>query len=1344
MDNSNTQESSNNLRSFPLEEVSTFDENSSLQQEGSVFMDAMNSMPQELEEISLENSGIEPQDREQGIFLDLNGDKIANIVDMDEEYDGDIYANNLEDGVIPEISEVKYNVSRASPRLIHINDPEKNRSYRVPWQVMIKSLHASKKKLRLEFRTVRLPISFIKKRLFPDNAVSTTQYWWWNFIPIDFLPLNLFQQFKLVYNWFFIIVMLLSLIPSVTPINPITAILPVVFIFGVNMIKDFAEDLKRYMKDRQTNRQKVKVIRNGSVTEIPSKDIMVGDIISLTSDSVIPVDMVVISTSNPDNKCYVETAQLDGETNSKPKFGKQVLQKYNTEAQLSALKGEIRCNAPAIDIHKFDATISLTDDKGNQIEEYLDDSNIILKSCILKNTQQLYGIAVYTGEETKIMLNTSNRSWKMSFIDIRVNIILIGLIILHQIMCIIFVALSSVNQNSIARQSFYIVPSFDHSSDQIVNGRFVVFSYFTFFILLNLLVPMSLFVSLQLIKAIQAFFMQKDLQMYYEPEDTPMEATAIDLNADLAKIDIIFSDKTGTLTNNSMVFKKMGIGNGIIHDEIEYPGFIGKKLFEKFEVPNTGSVSVHGMGQPIPLQASLYYTPEDHTKIEGLVQRTLMMHYLLNMVICNDVIVDDGNFGGESPDEICLVTAAAQNGFKLIRQSDKKVEVEIDGKKHSFKKIYTIKFTADRKRMSVIVQYPRSFLQQFPWFRPANYNVFDPENKNIGPPVVCYTKGADSFMFLLLRKGRTQEEVRHIEELKRNSQRYLEKFSVEGLRTLLLAYRIVDVKDAETWRKRYIKASAPNSNTKVREKMMQKIESEMETDLELAGVTAIEDKLQEYVPETIEFILRAGIQFWVLTGDKRETARNVAQLAGIIKVDPLKLNLTTKVLDLEVLSKPAPTQESVQKALEATLTRAKEYREQGCEDICLIINGNLVGALEDFPACLNNFIQICDLCKTIIVCRAIPAHKASVVKLIEKKKGKRGLAIGDGANDVSMIQAATVGIGISGKEGSQARNAADYSIPRFHHLKRLLAVHGHYSLTRSALFVQYSFYKNIMLTFCEFFYEFYCLYSGQTIIDSWVLTIYNTIFTVAPPFVLGLFEKDMDEKDLEQNPHLYKNLRDARIGFEQTLSFPTFALWFFQSLYHAVIIFFIVIYATEPTSTESMLTDGLWSVSTIISINVFIMANVKVFIEMRYFTILSHLSIWISVILFFSFLFGYSGAPMLGGNGNMFFVVYWVLSHGKFYLITFLCITACIIPDLSIKAFKRAFFPAEWERIKLKNNSSSNWLTYFIKDKKPKETMKLGSTASIMNTEMQDMETLYEIQTSPKDHQHISNLDNGF
>jgi phospholipid-transporting ATPase len=644
---------------------------------------------------------------------------------------------------------------------------------------------------------------------------------------------------------------------------------------------------------------------------------------------------------------------------------------------------------------------------------------------------------------------------------------------------------------------------------------------------------MSLFVSLQFIKAIQGGFMEQDRQMLYEGKK--MQAMASDLNADLSQVEIIFSDKTGTLTNNEMFFRKAAIGLSWVHDEYKEPGALCRRLKQL----------QHQQSLPVSSSAE---DDEDDDAAKAMYS----MHFLLNIALCHqakpkakhnaneeeeeeDDLVeektpseDDGpiEYQAESPDEVALVSAARDNEFVVLEQTDRFIELSVFGVVHKFFVEAMIEFSPERKRMSSVLRIPQSFVRHFPWFMPEN-------------SVICYSKGADSYMFARMNTGSTSDEQYVLSAKKRRMNEHVDEFANEGLRTLILCYKLLDEQAADTWLKSWKKAKLA---TQGKEKKEEEAAAILECDLELIGSTAIEDKLQEFVPETIQFFMRAGLKMWMLTGDKRQTAKNIAKTTGLFQDQ-------TKVLDLDTTTDNAEekiTKENCASMMETVLTKIIEYKtnDPDCE-IALVVDGDALNMAMDKKN-LPIFVKIVEKCKTAICCRATPLNKASLVELMRKKFKMVGLAIGDGANDVTMIQKAKVGIGIAGKEGSQAKQASDYCLQRFYHLKRLLFIHGRYSLTRSALFVQYSFYKNLLLTFTQVFFSFYCLFSGQTLVDSWVLTLYNMIFTLLPPFVMGLFEKDVEEKVLLEKPEFFKQMQN-----EHVLNGWTFSVWIFQALYHA-------------------------------------------------------------------------------------------------------------------------------------------------------------------------------------------------
>jgi phospholipid-translocating ATPase len=253
---------------------------------------------------------------------------------------------------------------------------------------------------------------------------------------------------------------------------------------------------------------------------------------------------------------------------------------------------------------------------------------------------------------------------------------------------------------------------------------------------------------------------------------------------------------------------------------------------------------------------------------------------------------------------------------------------------------------------------------------------------------------------------------------------HINDFATEGLRTLLYGYRFLDEGEYANWKKGYLDATTSLVN---RAQLIEEAGELIEQQLELAGATAIEDKLQHGVPEAIDKLRRAKIKMWMLTGDKRETAINIGHSCRLIKDYS-----TVTVLDHEI--------GEVEQSMGQTLSMINE-----AEPLNLL------------------FYDLAILADSVICCRASPAQKASLVKNIRKRVKKSiTLAIGDGANDIAMIQEAHVGIGITGKEGLQAARTSDYSIAQFRFLTKMLLVHGRWNYIRTCKYVAGTFWKEMV------------------------------------------------------------------------------------------------------------------------------------------------------------------------------------------------------------------------------------------------------------------------------------------
>jgi len=374
-----------------------------------------------------------------------------------------------------------------------------------------------------------------------------------------------------------------------------------------------------------------------------------------------------------------------------------------------------------------------------------------------------------------------------------------------------------------------------------------------------------------------------------------------------------------------------------------------------------------------------------------------------------------------SPDEGALVEGAVMLGYKFVARRPRAVMIEINGEQVEYELLAVCEFNSTRKRMSTIYRCPDGKIR-------------------------CYTKGADTVILERLGKHNTIAEV---------TLRHLEEYATEGLRTLCLAVREIPDQEFQEWWQVFDKAQTTVSGARAEE--LDKAAELIERDFTLLGATAIEDKLQDGVPETIQTLQTAGIKVWVLTGDRQETAINIGMSCRLISED-----MTLLIVNEE---NALATRDNLQKKVSAIKGQRPGAGE--LDTLALIIDGkSLTFALEKDMEKL--FLDLAVMCKAVICCRVSPLQKALVVKLVKRHLKALLLAIGDGANDVSMIQAAHVGVGISGVEGLQAARSADVAIGQFRFLRKLLLVHGSWSYQRLSKIILYFFYKNIALYMTQF------------------------------------------------------------------------------------------------------------------------------------------------------------------------------------------------------------------------------------------------------------------------------------
>ncbi|KAL0961560.1 hypothetical protein UPYG_G00355480 [Umbra pygmaea] len=407
---------------------------------------------------------------------------------------------------------------------------------------------------------------------FCTNHVSTAKY-----NVITFLPRFLYSQFRRAANLFFLFIALLQQIPDVSPTGRWTTLVPLIFILLVAALKEIIEDLKRHKADKAVNRKEAHVLRNGAWEIVHWEKVEVGDIVKINgseyipADSVVlssratngdnlPADLVLLASSEPHAMCYIETSNLDGETNLKIRQGVQVTAQDKEADCLSRLSGRMECESPNRHLYDFVGVIRL---EGRRAVP-LGPEQILLRGACLRNTQWVHGMVVYTGHDTKLMQNSTRPPLKLSSVERTTNSLILAL----------FTCLLAISLGCSAGQTVWKTQHGDKAWYMDLNyGGAANFglNFLTFIILFNNLIPISLLVTLEVIKFVQAYFINWDMDMHYEPSDTSAVARTSNLNEELGQVKYIFSDKTGTLTCNVMQFKKCTIAGFAYGHNTETP-----------------------------------------------------------------------------------------------------------------------------------------------------------------------------------------------------------------------------------------------------------------------------------------------------------------------------------------------------------------------------------------------------------------------------------------------------------------------------------------------------------------------------------------------------------------------------------------------------------------------------------------------------------------------------------------------------------------------------------------------------------------------------------------------------
>jgi len=1256
------------------------------------------------------------------------------------------------------------------------------------------------------------------------NHFITSQY-----TALNFLPKFMFETFSKVANVFFLAIGIMQAIPSISTTNGVPLqLIPLTMVVLFDGVITAMEDVKRHKADAAENERRT--LRwdcdAGEFVEVQWQELQVGQIVKVKNREPCPADILLLATSQkdeggqPTGTCFVETKSLDGETNLKLREALEpAIERVWEPEDCGRIRFRVQCELPNPDIENFSGNFELVEGGAEQgagagggaAVTPITPDNLVLRGCVLRSSDWVYGFVINTGADCKIAQSSDESGGeekKRSTLEAAMNAQVVVICFILLAMCALAVGLSWADELQLKNAWYLGTPEGSRQSvchanpDECTDATFflvgdgvrdaadVVTLFFYYFALMSSLIPITLYVSIDFVKLWQAKFMEWDLRMYHAETDTPALVRNMKLTEQLGAIQYIFSDKTGTLTQNVMEFRKCSINGtsyGTGTTEIGRAAArrtAGKgapkrappaAIQEEEEEEGGGEVGEEGASVEVVSQPFVNFSDDRLWAAidgnDGDQHRRACADFFQHLALCHTVVPEPLESGevvlsASSPDESALVAGASFFGWDFVGRTQGAVQLCVGssardkakaakvgegggagaaaGRDSNWEVLEVLEFNSTRKRMSVIVRQ---------------------KGGAGGLKLLC--KGADNVIMERLANSARNDKVLDM------TQAHCETYAEEGLRTLFVAQADIAPAKFAAWQKRFQSAQADPAELAKRVALepnrIDDVMDEIESGLQLLGATAIEDKLQDGVPPAIASLAKAGVKLWVLTGDKTETAINIAFACELLHNDMELIRADSSTCPDEdatagFLASAADAAEMGDAALGSqslardgrgkaatpgsssarseeddrsslvdsssggssgggsggtkrrrrTSLMAHTITATACQDRALVIDGPVLSHALRSEEAKAELLRLAVRCKAVVACRVSPKQKAEMVKLVQDNvPDVTSLAIGDGANDVPMIKAASVGVGISGQEGMQAVNNSDFAIAQFRFLAPLMLLHGRWNYGRLAKLVLYTFYKNFvyniamfrcgdttrracpvparLVGFCSHTpplpphlppprprpapapsprsYANYSAASGTMFYNIWYQLGFNTVYTAWPVVLYAFLDQDVAAEDALRYPVLYDRYLNG-----QVFSVRKFWVWIAHAVFESAIVIWVPVFFLAPMNYAgtalSMEQIGTASWHCMI-----LVVSIKLFVHQHQWTRVQMVAWWLSLALWFL------TAVLLGMNLAVEVELGWIGVIPKlffmpgFWVIQPLIVVMALSKDVVAKGYVRATRP---------------------------------------------------------------------